>query len=111
MTNTSTITDADILKKLSVQLADEGKLMEAREAFLNVIADATRFENEIDADADDDGRAVVTSEFHLTTGEQQLRELWTALGFSVRFDESLDDAITREVETPPAALAATEGGE
>lgn len=29
MTETSTITDPDVLKKISVQLTDEGKLMEA----------------------------------------------------------------------------------
>ena len=77
----------------------------AREAFYNLIADATRWEEEYDGDADGDGREVITVEYHITTGRTQLEELCDALGVPAsKHMETLQGRIDRAIDETPVAL-------
>lgn len=73
----------------------------ARECFLNMIADATRWEEDVDGDCDGDGRPTMTIDYHLTVGHSQLQELCDVLGIKAkRYDETLKDAIDAAVSAP-----------
>lgn len=61
-------------------------LKNAREAFLDLISDASRFEE----DPDEHGCS-----YHITTDDSQLRALLQALGIAIAFNESCKAAITR----------------
>lgn len=91
---------------LVAKAAPEGPTLEgAREAFLNLIADAERFDEDVDGDTDGEGGMIVTVQYHLTTQHMQLDELFDALGFKKRAGETSYMALLRELEAPPAMLA------
>jgi 3-deoxy-D-arabino-heptulosonate 7-phosphate (DAHP) synthase len=71
----------------------------ARECFLNMLADAKRFDEDVDGD-EVNGRAVMYVSYHITTDESQFRELVDALGIKVGWTESTFDAVTRAIEEP-----------
>ncbi len=74
----------------------------ARDAFLNMIADATRWDEDVDGDRDDDGRPIMTIDYHLTIGHSQLQELCDALGIKAKgYDETLKEAIDAAISAPP----------
>ena len=100
--------DADIIRARealrtspSPDLSGWRTIESAREAFLNMIADADRFDEDVDGDADDYGRPVFTINYHLTVGHHQLQELCDALGIKAkRYDETLKDAIDKAISEP-----------
>jgi hypothetical protein len=72
----------------------------AREAFLNMIADAKRWDEDVDGDTDGEGGMVITCQYHLTTAHGQLEELVDALGIKRAFDEGAGEAIDRALREP-----------
>ncbi len=82
---------------------DEAVAM-ARECFLNMLADAKRFDEDVDGD-EVNGRTVMYVSYHITTDESQFRELVDALGIKVGWSESTMDALTRAIEEPAKATA------
>lgn len=92
-------TTINCLEKLAAAL--EG----ARESFLSMIAEAKLWETEVDGD-EENGQMRVYVTHKLETGGQQLRELCEALGIKAGWDETIEDAIAREIASPPAAPAA-----
>lgn len=83
----------------------------ARECFLNMLADAKRFDEDVDGDCDGDGRPQVFVSYHITTDESQFRELVEALGIKIGWSETTMDALTRELGWGSTALAQAEGRE
>lgn len=85
---------------------DEGVAL-ARDAFLNMIADARRFEEDVDGD-EVNGRTVITCDYHFTVEESSLAELAEALGIrrGIMSMESIGDVILREVNADIEANAA-----
>lgn len=65
----------------------------AREAFLDLIADAVEFKEEPDGDEGGD-----YTRYIIITGWQQLERLAEAFGIRRRFDESTGDAIKRAID-------------
>jgi hypothetical protein len=71
----------------------------ARLAFLNMVADALRFEEETNEDEDTTrGRVHVSTIYHLTVGHDQLLDLTLSLGIEKKHEESLIDSIDRAVD-------------
>lgn len=60
-----------------------GDLHQAREALLNIVCEAKRFELETDADCDE-GRWTDLSQVHITMSPYLLAELVEALGFDFK---------------------------
>jgi hypothetical protein len=81
-------------------------LGDAREAFLAMIADAIRWEEDVDGDTDGEGRTVITVHYHLTTRHHQLDELVDALGIKRAFSQSAYDAICEALSEPVSAKLA-----
>lgn len=79
-----------------------------RDCFLNMIADADRFDEDVDGDADDYGRIQITVNYHLTVGHSQLTELAESLGIKARCDETIQDAIFRAIDEDAAHASALE---
>lgn len=76
-------------------------ITKAREAFLNMIADAVEWEEQPDGDVDSNGRMMDCTTYKLITGWRQLEELCEALGIErKRMDENLMDAIDRHSLMP-----------
>lgn len=75
-------------------------LTKAREAFLNLIADASEWEEDPDGDMNDAGAMIDLTTYKLRTGRMQLEELAEALGIKRAYDESVKDAIDRAVQEP-----------
>jgi len=69
----------------------------AREAFLNMIADAVRWEEECDGEE---------MYYHLTTRYVQLEELLKALGIEQGYAVSAGDAIEQALAIEPTSLPA-----
>lgn len=69
----------------------------AREAFLDLIADAKRFEEICDGD-EVNGMAAVYLSYEMTVDGRQLADLADALGVQARYMESPGDAIRRVIE-------------
>lgn len=65
----------------------------ARECLLNLIADAHRFDEDVDGD-----EGHITINYHLTVGHSQLEELAAALGITPQYSESVGDALKRVIE-------------
>lgn len=75
----------------------------AREAFLNMIADAYVWEEQPDGDVNEHGRAIDCTTFKLITGWRQVEELCDALGIERRrTEETLAEAIDRHIQAPPS---------
>lgn len=76
---------------------DEGVAL-ARDAFLNMICDARRFEEDVDGD-EVNGRTVITCDYHFTVEHDSLEELANALGIRrpIMAMENIGDAIWREI--------------
>ncbi len=102
----------DRARSAETALADARRqIAEAREAFLNFVADAKKFEQDIDGEYED-GRSVVTIRYDIETEHHGLWELIDALGFKHKHDETPFDAVCREIEEAPvAALTPSEGAE
>lgn len=85
---------------------DEGVAV-ARDAFLNMICDARRFEEEIDGD-EVNGRTVITCDYHFTVDHDSLEELANALGIRrpIMTMENIGDAIWRQINADVEANAA-----
>jgi hypothetical protein len=74
----------------------------AREAFLNLIGDATDWGIDYDGDTNDSGHMIDCSHYHIRGPLQSLRELCEELGIRPKsYDQSLDDAIQEAVEADP----------
>lgn len=76
------------------------QIAKAREAFLNLIADAKVWEEDVDGDADEYGRLIVYVSYRIETDQMQLEELAEALGITTKWGESIKDAIDRAVSAP-----------
>lgn len=68
----------------------------ARDCFLNVIADAKRWDSETDLNQADQPETTHT----IVTNDRQMRELVEALGIECRFAEATEDAIERAMSLP-----------
>lgn len=67
-----------------------------REAFLNMIADADRWDEDVDGDCDG-----VSIHYDLRTGHSQIQELCEALGIDTqRYDQTLMERIEELVSEP-----------
>lgn len=107
-TNGSRLSPRDIMDEHFQRCRDEA-IWGAREAFLNMLADAKRFEEDVDGD-EVNGATVVYVTYHLSTDESQFRELVEALGIRIGWHETTMDAVTRELETsPPQGIEAGTG--
>jgi len=87
----------------------EALMNEPRNAFYNLIADARRWDEDFDGDADDYGRPVVSVSYHIELdGQAALEELCDAIGIPPgKWEESLKDRIDRALdESTPAYDAA-----
>lgn len=87
----------------------EAALTQPREVFYNLVADARRFDEQFDGDADDYGRSVVSVYYYIELdGHSNLEELCDVLGVPpARYEESLKDRIDRAIEeTAPAGQGA-----
>lgn len=86
--------------KVAYDVGREQALSEAREAFFGLIADARRWDEDVDGDIDSDGRTQITithfAEFH----DSSLGELIETLGVKRRYDETARDALDRAMEIP-----------
>lgn len=89
------LSKADQIMALPSEEGERDPLEDAREALLNMIADAKRWEADYDGDADEYGRLVTTLDYHLTTSHHQLKELVEAVGIKVAYDETPGDALDR----------------
>jgi len=83
--------------------AQMDKLEKAREAFLNLIADAVDYEYNPDGDVTDSGYPIDCSTFKIVTRRSQMDELVEALGIPRRFDEDVADAIDRAIDAAAEA--------
>jgi len=87
---------AEALKAVLCAIHDP--LETAREAFLAMIADAGRWEEDVDGEYHADSPVpTITVTYHLTTDRHQLEELVDALGFQRAFGEGAGEAIQREL--------------
>lgn len=77
----------------------------AREAFLNLLADAVTFEEQPDADINDAGRTIDCTTFKIIIRTRQMEEFMDALGIEIKWNETTMDALTRAIEAPAAAIA------
>lgn len=69
-----------------------------RNAFLDLIADAVRFDEDVDGDIDSEGRTQISVQHHLTIHDSSLRDLFKALGFQVGYTESTREAVMRAID-------------
>lgn len=83
----------------------------ARDAFLNMVADAKQWEFETDGDADDEGRMYSWTTVTMVSDQSQVRELCDALGMTGPYDELIEDRIQRYVDAPVAPRQALQAGE
>lgn len=83
-------------------------LEKAREAFLNMLADAGEdFQEQPDGDVNSAGRTIDCTTYKIITGYRQFEELCEALGIKrARYDQSLMDAIDAAISRM-CALEAT----
>ena len=90
---------------------DEG-VAAARDAFLNMICDAQRFEEDVDGD-EVNGRTVITCDYHFTVEHDSLEELANALGIRrpVMAMENIGDTIWRLINADIEANAADTKGD
>lgn len=101
------------MRWLSVQLAivtadrDEARaaLSDARDAFLNMIAEARRWDEDTDGEYDEGGARTWTYYFG-EFNDHQVRELVEALGIQIDSRELSGDAIKRRLAADEAAFAA-----
>jgi F420-0:gamma-glutamyl ligase len=68
----------------------------AREALLDLIADAAKFEEDVDGD-EQNGRPIVIINYDLRVNERALRELAEALSVPIRLGETAGDALKRAI--------------
>jgi hypothetical protein len=73
----------------------------ARDCLLNLIADAKRFDEDVDGD-EVNGRSVVYVDYHITTSDSQLRDLAETLGITPRWGETVGDALIRVITAEEA---------
>lgn len=78
------------------QRVHDNALALARDCLLNLVADAKRFDEDVDGD-EVNGRAVVYIAYHITTDESQLRDLAEALGIRLGWNETVGDALKRAI--------------
>jgi len=72
-------------------------LEKARDAFLNMIADAIEWEEHPDGDVNDAGQMIDCTTYTLRTNPKQLEELVDALGIKRGRTQSLMDAICEAI--------------
>lgn len=94
----------DMADKLRNTLNPSDPLATARECFLNLVADARRFDEDVDGDCDG-----VTISFFIETGESQLRELCEALGIHPKWMQSTMEAIQEALDAPIGGTNAQSG--
>ncbi len=74
-------------------------LADAREAFLSLIADARRWDEDVDGEYHTDSAApTITVCYFAEFDERGVRDLVEALGIPVRFDDLADAAIQRALK-------------
>ena len=78
----------------------------ARECFLNMVADAQKWEVDVDGDVDADGHQTITVTYHLVVDGFSFEQLPEALGIRPKYMETMQDAIEREVNKPAKPLTA-----
>jgi hypothetical protein len=84
-------------------------LANARDALLTFRADAKKWEEDVDGDADDDGRPRCTIHYNICVDAHTLRELVEAVGIDIGYRETPGDAIERALD--PEAYAAEKAAE
>lgn len=72
----------------------------ARECFLSMIAEARTWRENVDGDTDNNGRTVMYIDYDLNIRHSDLAELANALGIQAAWDETIKDAIDRELALP-----------
>ena len=96
------LTPAEVLEEAKAAAKREGFeecQTFSRECFLNMIADADKWEVEVDGDVDG-----VTVTYRLEVDGFSFEQLPEALGIKVKYMETMEDAIAREVEKPARKL-------
>ncbi len=73
----------------------------AREAFLNMIADAESWECDVDGDIDNNGRTVCYVTYSLVSSHHAMEEFLESIGIEPKRDESFFDAVNRMADEPP----------
>lgn len=73
-------------------------LESAREAFLDLIANASEFSEDVDGEYDAEGRAHCTVTYTLRFDHGVLNDLCDALGIPVCWDETPGDAVKRALD-------------
>lgn len=71
---------------------------QAKEAFLQFIADALRFDEQTDAEQTATGRWVDRTTYHIVSKRPQFEELCEALGIKIRMGESIREVLLKEIE-------------
>jgi hypothetical protein len=79
----------------------DDKLAKARSAFLDLVADATDWGVDYDADTNSSGRMVDCSTYHIRGHLLALETLCETLGIQRKYDQPLDDAIQQAMEEEP----------
>lgn len=98
---------ADALKAVMALACDP--LDAAREAFLNLIAEAKRWDEDVDGEYHTDSPTpTITVRYFGEFRESEVRDLTEALGITVHYDELAGAAIDRRLKADEAALARVE---
>jgi hypothetical protein len=85
---------ADALRRERARVSElERERDEAREALFNFIADAKRWEEDVDGDLDEHGRELVTITYRGSFSHSSLDDLIAAFGITRGFDETAGDAL------------------
>lgn len=73
----------------------------ARDAFLNMIADADVWECDVDGDVDSNGRPLYSITYQLTSSHHGMEEFLETIGVTPNYMETFFDAVNRLTEEPP----------
>lgn len=72
----------------------------ARDCFLSMIAEARTWRENVDGDIDNNGRTVMYIDYDMNVRHSDLEELANVLGIENAWDETIKDAIDRELALP-----------
>lgn len=81
----------------------------AREAVLNLRADATRWEEDVDGDIGLNGRTIMTVRYHATFDHDLLADLCEAVGIRVPFGETAGDVIDEIIANESSGIKFEDG--
>lgn len=82
-----------------------GQIAAIREQFFSLIADARRWDEQVDGDADEYGRPIVTVDYFAEFTHATVADFIETLGVKRAFDETAGDALSRAMEATDAPQA------